>query len=114
MLVAAGYLNYSTNNQEEVVETLSKDTLNNVVENTSIGDATLVNSDDVLEEIVETSPVENNLIEDTLNLVIEEESTEESDKYCVFCCMPPQNKAQKAKSEIDAKIAINFSDFMER
>ena len=50
MLVAAGYLNYSTNNQEEIVETLSKDTANNVVENTNIGDATLVNSDDVFEE----------------------------------------------------------------
>ena len=36
-----------------------------------------VSEETVLEEIVETSPVENNLIEDTLNLVIEEESTEE-------------------------------------
>ena len=63
MLVAAGYLNYSTMNQEEVVETLSKDTSNNVVENTSIGDATLVNSDDILEEaLVENDEIEENEI----------------------------------------------------
>jgi len=62
MLVAAGYLNYSKMNHEEIVETLSKDTLNNVVENTNIGDATLVNSDDVLEEAL----VENNEIEENL------------------------------------------------
>ena len=61
MLVAAGYLNYSKMNQEEIVETLSKDTSNNVVENTSIGDATLVNSDDVLEEAL----VDNDEMEET-------------------------------------------------
>ena len=62
MLVAAGYLNYSKMNQEEVVETLSKDTSNNVAENTSIGDATLVNSDDVFEEAL----VENNETEESV------------------------------------------------
>ena len=67
MLVAAGYLNYSTRNEGEIIETLSKDISNNVVENTNIGDATLVNSDDVFEEAL----VENNEME-------ENETTEEA------------------------------------
>lgn len=72
MLVAAGYLNYSTRNEEEIIETLSKDTSNNVVENTSIGDATLVNSDDVLEEaLVENNETEEN---ETIEEIVETNS----------------------------------------
>ena len=52
MLVAAGYLNYTTMNENSVIETSSKETTNTIVENTSIGDATLVNSDDILKENV--------------------------------------------------------------
>lgn len=59
MLVAAGYLNYTTMNKNNIIETLSKDTSNNTTENTEIGDATLVNSADVIEEnLVENKDVE--------------------------------------------------------
>lgn len=59
MLVAAGYLNYTTMNESATIETSSKE--NTIVENTNIGDATLVNSDDILEENV----VDNKEIEET-------------------------------------------------
>lgn len=59
MLVAAGYLNYTTMNKNNIIETLSKDTSDNTTEDTEIGDATLVNSADVIEEnLVENKDVE--------------------------------------------------------
>ena len=61
MLVAAGYLNYSTINKSNVIESSVADNTNSIVENTSIGDAILVNSDNILEE----------------NLIIDEGETEE-------------------------------------
>lgn len=47
MLVAAGYLNYTTNNSKT---TQTSSTTNNVAEIADIGDAALVNSDDVVTE----------------------------------------------------------------
>ena len=96
MLVAAGYLNYSTKSQEEIVETFSKDTSNNVVENTSIGDATLVNSDDILEEAL----VENNDIEE--KDVIEETVETNSEQVDYFT---------ESKLERDTNYASMISNY---
>lgn len=59
MLVAAGYLNYTNINKDNLIQTstIIKEATNTETENTSIGDATLVNSDDVINEDVE----ENNI-----------------------------------------------------
>lgn len=82
MLVAAGYLNYSTQSQEEIVETLSKEMSNNVVENTSIGDATLVNSDDVLEEeLVDNDNIEETSEENNISEEIVETNSEQTDYF---------------------------------
>lgn len=96
MLVAAGYLNYSTRNEEEIVETLSKDISNNVVENTSIGDATLVNSDDIFEEAL----VENNEME-------ENETTEET----VETNSEQVNYFTESKLERDTNYASMISNY---
>ena len=96
MLVATGYLNYSKMNQGEIVETLSKDTSNNVVENTSIGDATLVNSDDILEEVL----VENNEIEE--NLATEETIQTNSEQVDYFT---------ESKLERDTNYASMISNY---
>lgn len=74
MLVAAGYLNYTTMNNNNIIETLSKDTSNNTTENTEIGDATLVNSNDVIEEKLDKNK-EIELQEDS-NIVDEEKKGE--------------------------------------
>lgn len=73
MLVAAGYLNYTTMNKNNIIETLSKDTSNNTTENTEIGDATLVNSDDVIEEKLD----ENKDVEQQENSDKEDEDKKE-------------------------------------
>jgi len=114
MLVAAGYLNYSKMNHEEIVETLSKDTLNNVVENTNIGDATLVNSDDVLEEaLVENNEIEENLAtEETVETNSEDvdyftESKLERDTNYASMISNYTTILEKDKvSEVEKKIAI--------
>ena len=76
MLVAAGYLNYSTMSKDNVIETSSTDTTNSVVENTSIGDATLVNSDDVLEEAL----VDNDELEEASENIEAQEVSEDTDE----------------------------------
>lgn len=73
MLVAAGYLNYTTMNKDSIIETLSKDTSNNTTENTEIGDATLVNSDDVITE----NSAENKDVEIQEDSNIEDEEKKE-------------------------------------
>ena len=114
MLVAAGYLNYNTRNDEEIIETLSKETSNNVVENTSIGDATLVNSDDILEEaLVENNEIEENeTIEDTVETNSEEvdyftESKLERDTNYASMISNYSAILEKDKvSEVEKKIAM--------
>lgn len=90
MLVAAGYLNYTTMNENSVIETSSKETTNTIVENTSIGDATLVNSDDILKENVthneeneETSQeiYENSIEENTISEETVETNSNQSDYF---------------------------------
>ena len=91
MLVAAGYLNYSTMNKELATsETYSED-IQNIAESdnsSNIGDATLVNSNDVIENntitenIVEKEVDENSTESETQNTssntVIEENSIVEN------------------------------------
>ena len=91
MLVAAGYLNYSTMNKEIATsETYSED-IQNIAESdnsSNIGDATLVNSNDVIENntitenIVEKEVDENSTESETQNTssntVIEENSIVEN------------------------------------
>lgn len=59
MLVAAGYLNYTSVNNKNLIETSAPEATNIAKENTSIGDATLVNSDDILEENVTSEILSN-------------------------------------------------------
>ena len=49
MLVTAGYLSYNTYYEEESIQTIAEENVNNT-EKTNIGDATLVNSNDIVSE----------------------------------------------------------------
>lgn len=82
MLVTAGYLNYTSYNGE--TELTSSSNIVSKEENVAgIGDAKLVNSQDVLENIVNNKPKDNieetekeNLINDTTNNTIENNKTD--------------------------------------
>ena len=83
MLVAAGYLNYTTMNDSSI-ETISKENTTNITENeetSNIGDATLVNSGDIVEEnIVENSnEVKQEEVKDDNSTENKEENEDEED-----------------------------------
>ena len=65
MLVTAGYLNYTANNTQESIYTSSF--VNSASQETSVGDATLVNSGEIIEEsnIISSNETKNNTIQES-------------------------------------------------
>lgn len=103
MLVTAGYLSYNTYYEEESIQTIAEENVNNT-EKTNIGDATLVNSNDIVSEnktqeninannttvqnIIDTNSTSQNLLEQNNqsneNIETQETSAETSqDDYFV-------------------------------
>jgi len=62
MLVSAGYLNYTSNQEANTIATSSE--LNNILEYAGIGDAKLVNSNGIIETNTEEAIVSNNEIDE--------------------------------------------------
>ena len=85
MLVAAGYLNYKTMT-ESSIETISKENTTNITENedtSNIGDATLVNSGDIVEEnaIENSNEVKTEDVKEDNTEKKEENKDEEADYF---------------------------------
>lgn len=71
MLVSAGYLNYTTNQNNNIIATSSQE---NSIDYAGIGDAKLVSSNGIIENTNETAILTNNTINQ--NGIIEENSNE--------------------------------------
>jgi len=90
MLMTAGYLNYTTNNEkQETVETVTQMEENADVELADIGDATLVNSDEVVSENVtmdqttNTNETNSSNSESSTNTVVQTSSESTNNDYFV-------------------------------
>lgn len=90
MLMTAGYLNYTTNNEkQETVETVTQMEENADVELADIGDATLVNSDEVVSENVtmdqttNTNETNSSNSECSTNTVVQTSSESTNNDYFV-------------------------------
>ena len=69
MLVTAGYLSYNTYYEEESIQTIAEENVNNT-EKTNIGDATLVNSNDIVSEnkTQENINANNTTVQNTIDI----------------------------------------------
>ena len=105
MLVAAGYLNYKTMT-ESSIETISKENTTNIIENedtSNIGDATLVNSGDIVEE----NTVENSN-EVKTEEVKENNSTEKEEETDYF------TNSKLERDTTYASMISNYTAILER
>ena len=84
MLVAAGYLNYTSKVNKDSLETANQETYVSENETSDIGDAKLVNSNDVVDENDKTNTTENIEENKSENVVqTASNSTSNSDDYFV-------------------------------
>lgn len=84
MLVVAGYLNYTTNQEKSSVETAIQMEANDDIRIADIGDAKLVNSNDVItEKEQEENVIKDESITDNINKEIQEANTVTEDEYFV-------------------------------
>lgn len=78
MLVTAGYFNYTTNLEQEMIETSVAETSNNTTKEASIGDARLVNSNDVVKnENIINETNDNKIQKEDIDVAV---STEDENK----------------------------------
>ena len=106
MLVTAGYFNYTTNLEQETIETsISETTTDNTTEQANIGDARLVNSNDIVAENKNEVASSTNTTIENSNDTAEKVSENEAANSTKTTTVEVENKKEEIGEAVSTDVA---------